>query len=114
MKETPLLLLFKKQSLPHHRLFCNRTPFLGFVWVGSLDMSHFFVKHPIVKLVKRFFGSSRSVIVRPSANDGIEFPQDFLHLPSTNLFPFLLHLVSVFLNSFFARFGQQFPSGFCV
>jgi hypothetical protein len=25
MKEPPLLLLFKKQSLPHHRLFCNRT-----------------------------------------------------------------------------------------
>ncbi len=89
-------------------------PFLGFMWVGSLDMSYLFVKHPIVKLVKRLFGSSCSMIVRPTANDGIEFPQDFPDIPPPNRLPFLFHLLSVFLNSFFAWFGQQFPSGFCV
>ncbi len=65
----PMVLPVKIEPSPIFAL----PPFLGFVWVGSLDMSHFFVKHPIVKLVKRFFGSSRSVIVRPSANDGIVF-----------------------------------------
>ncbi len=89
-------------------------PSLGFTWMGSLDMPYFFVKHPIVKLIKSFFGGPRAVIVRPAANDGVEFPQDFLHLPSPYRFPFLLHLFSVFLDSFFARLGEQLPSGFGV
>src|SRR5260370_8672090 len=75
-------------------------------------MPHFFVKHPIVKLVKGFFGGSCPVIVRPTANDGVEFPQDFLRLPSSYRFPFLLHLLTVLLASFFARFGQQLPPRF--
>src|SRR5260370_23965331 len=89
-------------------------PLLGFAWMGSLDMPHFFVKHPIVQLVKGFFGGSRSVIVRPATNNGVEFPQDFLHLPSPHRFPFLLHLLSVLLDGFFALLSQQLPSGFCV
>ena len=70
----PMVLSLKIEPAPLFALL----PVLGFVRVGSLDMSHFFVKHPIVKLVKGLFGSSCSVIVRPTANDGIEFPQDFL------------------------------------
>jgi hypothetical protein len=52
-------------------------PLLRFAGMGSLDVSYFFVKHPIVKLVKGFFGGSCSIIVRPAANNGVEFPQDF-------------------------------------
>ena len=89
-------------------------PLLGFAGMGSLDMSHFFVEHPIVKLVKGFFGGSCSVIVRPTANNGVEFPQDFLYLPSSYRFPFLLHLLSVLLDGFLARLRQQLPSGFGV
>src|SRR5258708_34178882 len=91
----PIVLYLKIQPFPIFALL----PFLGFAWVGSLDMPHFFVKHPIVKLVKGFFGGSCSVIVRPAANDGVEFPQGFLHLPSPYRFPFLLHLLSMFLYS---------------
>src|SRR6266446_4971546 len=68
-------------------------PFLGFMRVGSLDMPYFFVKHPVVKLVERFFGRSCAVVVGPAANDGVEFPQDFPNLPSPDRFPFLLHLL---------------------
>jgi hypothetical protein len=89
-------------------------PLLGFAGMGSLDMSHFFVKHPIVKLAKGFFGGSCSVIVRPAANNGVEFPQDFLYLPSSYRFPFLLHLLSVLLDGFLARLSQQLPSSFGV
>src|SRR5260370_8617714 len=87
-------------------------PLLGFVRVGSLDMPHFFVKHPIVKLVKGFFGGSCPAIVRPTANDGVEFPQDFLPLPSSYPFPFLLLLLTVLLDSFFSRFCHQPPPAF--
>src|SRR5690349_13200850 len=85
-------------------------PLLGFAGMSSLDVSHFFVKHPIVKLVKGFFGGSCSIIVRPPADNGVEFPQDFLELPSSYCFPFLLHLLSVLLHSLFARLGEQLPS----
>ncbi len=106
----PMVLSLKIELSPVFALL----PSFGFAWMGSLDMPHFFVKHPIVKLVKGFFGGSRAVIVRPAANDGVEFPQDFLNLPSPYRFPFLLHLLSVLLDGFFARLGQQLPSSFGV
>src|SRR6266568_480772 len=89
-------------------------PFLGFMGVGSLDMSYLFVKHPIIKLVKRLFGSSCAVIVCPTANNGVQSPQDFPDAPPPYCFPLLLHLLPVFLNSLFAWLGQQLPSRFRV
>ena len=89
-------------------------PLLGFAWVGSLDMLYFFVKHPIVQFVKGFFGGSCSVVVRPSAKNGVQFPQDFPDAPSTYCLPCLSHLLSVLLNSFLAWLREELPSRFGV
>ena len=70
----PLVLPLKIELSPVFALL----PLLRFAGMGSLDVSHFFVKHPVIKLVKGFFGGSCSVIVRPPADNGVEFPQDFL------------------------------------
>src|SRR5438128_1949914 len=106
----PMVLSLKVEPAPIFALL----PLLGCGWVGSLDLPHFFVKHPIVKLVKGLFGSSWSVIVRPTANNGVQFPQDFPNGPSTYCLPFLSHLLSVFLNSLLAWLGEQLPSCFRV
>ena len=106
----PMVLSLKVQPTPVVALL----PLLGFAWVGSLDMFHFLVKHPIVQFVKGFFGGSCSVVVRPSANNGVQFPQDFPNTPSTHCLPCLSHLLSVFLNSFLAWLGEQLPSCFRV
>ena len=71
---TRVVLSLKIQPAPIVALL----PFLGFAWVGSFDMLYLLVKHPIVQFVKGFFGGSCSIIVRPAAKNGVEFPQDFL------------------------------------
>ena len=58
--------------------------------------------------------SPRKWVKLTTANNGVEFPQDLLDLPSPYRFPFLLHLLSVFLDSFFARLGKPLPSRFGV